>query len=33
MSQFAVGPRIPYGNGNSSDWGFRAQFVLLFPKG
>ncbi len=32
MAQIAVGPRIPYGNGNGSDWGFRAQFTLLFPK-
>ena len=30
-AQVAVGPRIPYGNGNNSDWGFRAQFTLLFP--
>jgi len=32
-AQIAAGPRIPYGNGNSSDWGFRAQFTLLFPTG
>lgn len=32
-AQLAVGPRIPYGNGNTADWGFRAQFVLMFPKG
>ncbi|SDQ97443.1 hypothetical protein [Flagellimonas zhangzhouensis] len=32
LAQVAVGPRIPYGNGNSSSWGFRAVFVLLFPK-
>lgn len=31
-AQVAVGPRIPYGNGNRSEWGFRAQFTLLFPK-
>ena len=33
MTQLAIGPRIPYGNGNTSDWGFRAQLVLLFPRG
>ncbi len=32
-AQIAAGPRIPYGNGNGSDWGFRAQFTLLFPTG
>lgn len=32
-AQVAVGPRIPYGNGNNLDWGFRAQFTLLFPAG
>lgn len=32
-AQIAAGPRIPYGNGNGSDWGFRAQFTLLFPAG
>ena len=32
IAQIAVGPRIPYGNGNGSSWGFRAQFTLLFPK-
>ena len=32
-AQIAIGPRIPYGNGNNSDWGFRAQFTLMFPKG
>lgn len=32
-AQIAAGPRIPYGNGNNSDWGFRAQFTLLFPSG
>jgi len=32
LTQVFVGPRIPYGNGNSSEWGFRAGFVLLFPK-
>lgn len=31
-TQIAVGPRIPYGNGNPADWGFRAVFVLLFPR-
>ncbi|MDN3723554.1 hypothetical protein QRD02_04110 [Aequorivita sp. SDUM287046] len=33
LAQVALGPRIPYGNGNASDWGFRAQFILLFPTG
>ena len=33
MTQFFVGPRIPYGNGNSADWGLRAGLVLLFPAG
>ena len=32
-AQIAIGPRIPYGNGNTAEWGFRAQFVLMFPKG
>lgn len=32
-AQVSVGPRIPYGGGNDSDWGFRAQFTLLFPAG
>ena len=32
LAQVAVGPRIPYGNANSSEWGFRAVFTLLFPK-
>ncbi|WP_163516340.1 transporter [Gelidibacter japonicus] len=32
-AQISVGPRIPYGGGNNSDWGFRAQFTLLFPAG
>ncbi|MCP9200484.1 hypothetical protein MKO06_11225 [Gramella sp. GC03-9] len=32
LAQVAVGPRIPYGNANTSEWGFRAAFVLLFPK-
>lgn len=31
MAQAAIGPRIPYGNGNTSEIGFRAIFVLLFP--
>lgn len=31
MTQIFVGPRIPYGNANTSEWGFRAGFVLLFP--
>lgn len=32
LAQVAVGPRIPYGGANTTEWGFRAQFVLLFPK-
>jgi hypothetical protein len=32
MAQFFIGPRIPYGNGANSTWGFRAGIVLLFPK-
>ncbi|HKJ48537.1 MAG TPA: hypothetical protein VJ973_05580 [Christiangramia sp.] len=32
LAQVAIGPRIPYGNANTADWGFRAAFVLLFPK-
>ena len=32
MAQVSIGPRIPYGNANTADWGFRAQFILLFPR-
>jgi len=32
-AQVAIGPRIPYGEGNTAEWGFRAVFVLLFPAG
>ncbi|GAA4645343.1 hypothetical protein GCM10023115_33030 [Pontixanthobacter gangjinensis] len=32
LAQVAVGPRIPYGNANTAEWGFRAMLVLLFPK-
>jgi len=32
-AQVAIGPRIPYGKGNTAEWGFRAVFVLLFPSG
>lgn len=32
LTQIFVGPRMPYGNGNTSEWGFRAGLVLLFPK-
>lgn len=32
LGQVAIGPRIPYGGANSTEWGFRAAFVLLFPK-
>ena len=31
--QGGIGPRIPSGNGNTADWGFRAQCILLFPTG
>lgn len=31
MTQVFVGPRIPYGNGNTAEWGFRAGITLLFP--
>ncbi len=31
-AQLFVGPRLPFGNGNSSSWGFRTGFTLLFPK-
>jgi hypothetical protein len=30
-SQIFVGPRIPYGNGNTAEWGIRAGVTLLFP--
>ena len=30
MAQVSLGPRIPYGDGAGS-FGFRAQFILLFP--
>jgi len=32
-AQIAIGPRVPYGNGNTAEWGFRALFILMFPKG
>jgi len=32
LVQFFVGPRIPYGNGATNSWGFRAGLVLLLPK-
>ncbi|MEJ2585274.1 MAG: hypothetical protein P8Z38_09595 [Robiginitalea sp.] len=32
MAQFFLGPRIPYGNGATNSWGFRAGITLLFPK-
>jgi hypothetical protein len=32
LTQFLIGPRIPYGNANDADWGIRGGFVLLFPK-
>ena len=32
MAQFFVGPRIPYGNGTTNSWGFRAGITLLLPK-
>lgn len=31
-SQFSLGPRIHYGDGNSASWGFRVGMTLLFPK-
>ncbi len=33
MVQFFIGPRFPFGNGNTTDWGIRGGFILLFPKG
>lgn len=33
LSQVALGPQIPYGDGNEAEFGFRAAFVLLFPTG
>ena len=32
MVQIFIGPRIPYGNGATNSWGFRAGLVLLLPK-
>ena len=32
LAQVVLGPRIPYGNANPADWGFRAVFVLLYPR-
>lgn len=32
MGQIFLGPRIPYGGANTTDWGFRAGLTLLFPK-
>jgi hypothetical protein len=32
MVQVGFGPKIFFGNGRAADWGFRAVFVLLFPK-
>lgn len=32
LTQVFIGPRIPYGGGNTTDWGFRAGITLLFPK-
>jgi hypothetical protein len=32
LVQYFVGPRIPYGNGATNSWGFRAGLVLLLPK-
>ena len=32
LAQVLVGPRIPYGNGNTAGWGIRFGLVLLFPK-
>ena len=33
MAQIFAGPRIPYGNGNTAEWGIRGGLTLLFPKG
>lgn len=33
MAQVILGPRIPYGNGNTAEWGIRTGLFLLFPKG
>jgi hypothetical protein len=32
LAQVFVGPRIPYGNGNTANWGIRGGLTLLFPK-
>ena len=32
LAQVVLGPRIPYGNANTAEWGFRAVLVLLYPK-
>lgn len=32
-SQLFIGPRIPYGNANTTEWGIRAGLTLLFPAG
>jgi hypothetical protein len=31
MSQIFIGPRVPYGNGNTAEWGIRGGITLLFP--
>lgn len=28
--QFAAGPRIPFGNGNTTEWGFRIRLNMVF---
>lgn len=30
-SQLFIGPRIPYGNANTGEWGIRGGLTLLFP--
>ena len=32
LAQVFVGPRIPYGNANTAEWGIRGGITLLFPK-
>jgi len=30
-AQIAISPRIPYGEANTGQWGFRIAFTLMFP--
>ncbi|MEM1001457.1 MAG: transporter [Bacteroidota bacterium] len=32
ITQIFIGPRVPYGNANTTEWGFRAGITLLYPK-